>query len=77
MTQSRFGGALRAAVLAVTLALVGGVMARPVHAASNVPDIPVWSNVGAWQDSTLIFKSRCAGSFKGPIRLSDDSFERR
>lgn len=67
MTQSRFGGALRAAVLAVTLALVGGVMARPVHAASNIPDIPVWSNVGAWQDSTLIFKSRCAGSFKGPL----------
>ena len=70
MTKFHLGGALRAAVLAVTLALVAGVAARPARAASVTPDIPVWANVGAWQDSTLIFKSRCAGSFKGPLAES-------
>ena len=41
MTKFHLGGALRAAVLAVTLALVAGVAARPARAASVTPDIPV------------------------------------
>lgn len=70
MTKQTSGGAIRAAVLAVTLALVASVSARPAHAASVTPDIPVWVNAGAWQDSSLIFKSRCVGSFKGPLAES-------
>ncbi len=70
MTQQTSGGALRAAVLAVTLALVASVAARPAHAASVTPDIPVWVNAGAWQDSSLIFKNRCIGAFKGPLAES-------
>ena len=70
MTVNFPGGAFRAAVLAVTLALVAGVSARPIHAASNFPDIPVWAHVGAWQDSTQIVKSRCAGAFRGPLEDS-------
>jgi hypothetical protein len=41
--------------------------ARPARAASNFPDIPVWLNVGAWQDSSTIFPFRCVGSFQGPL----------
>lgn len=70
MTKHVSGGALRAAVLAMALALVAGAPARPAQAAATTPDIPVWVNAGAWRDSSLIFKSRCIGAFKGPLAES-------
>ena len=61
------GGASRAARRACLLMLCGVLGSAPVRAASNFPDIPVWTNVGAWQDSTDLQKFRCAGSFQGPL----------
>lgn len=61
------GGALRATIFAMTLALVAIVPARPAAAASVTPDIPVWVHAGAWQDSSLLVRSRCIGSFQGPL----------
>jgi len=29
--------------------------------------IPVWTQSGAWQDSTLLYPQRCGGSFQGPL----------
>src|SRR4029077_8990690 len=62
------GGANRAA-LRVCLLVACGVLAlgpaRPARAASNIPDIPVWSRTGAWQDSSAFNEFRCVGSF-GP-----------
>ncbi len=74
MSNNAFGGALRAAVCALVLAITASTWASPVHAASNFPDIPVWANPGVWQDSSvirdgngvLIFRNRCVGAFKGP-----------
>ena len=43
MSDNAAGGAYRAAVCALALALLGLAAARPVHAAANFPDIPVWS----------------------------------
>jgi len=61
--------AARVAVLA--LALLAGAGTRTARSASNFPDIPVWVEVGAWRDSTLIQtpgnRLRCAGSFQGPL----------
>jgi hypothetical protein len=63
------GGARRAARRACLLFLgtcLAIAAARPVRAASNVPDIPVWVNVGAWQDSSSILPFKCVGAFQGP-----------
>jgi hypothetical protein len=68
------GGVFRAAVCAWVLAVAASASVRPAHAASNFPDIPVWSLAGQWQDSTLAgggqFNFRCAGSFAGPLAES-------
>src|SRR5262245_19125163 len=61
------GGALRAARHACLLFLGAVLGFAPARAASNFPDIPVWSSVGAWQDSTHIFPFLCAGAFQGPL----------
>jgi hypothetical protein len=71
--RSRAGGAARRTALRACLLIVGAflgfVAARPVRAASNIPDIPVWVNVGAWQDSSRVPGQafRCVGSFQGPL----------
>ena len=78
MPKNATGGALRAAVCALVLACWASAAVRPAHAASNFPDIPVWMNAGAWQDSSqirdargvLIYRNRCVGSFKGPLAES-------
>ena len=61
------GGAFRAAGRACLLIACAVLGATPARAASNFPDIPVWTNVGAWQDSSLIegLEFLCLGSF-GP-----------
>src|SRR5215470_9382385 len=61
------GGALRAARRACLLIACFALGAVPARAASSFPDIPVWTNVGAWQDSSTIagFGFRCVGDF-GP-----------
>ena len=64
------GGARRAARRACLLFLGAwfGISAvRPARAASNFPDVPVWVNVGAWQDSSSIFPFKCVGAFQGPL----------
>jgi len=61
------GGASRAARRACLLMLCGVLGSAPVRAASNFPDIPVWTNVGAWQDSSFIYPFRCIGQFQGPL----------
>jgi len=70
MSNNASGGALRAAVCACALALAGLAWARPALAASQFPDIPVWAEAGAWQDSSLIDRTRCVGSFQGPLAES-------
>src|SRR5437773_2728626 len=60
------GGAFRAA-RACLLFLCGVLGSGPARAASNFPDIPVWSIAGAWQDSSHVFPFRCVGSFQGPM----------
>src|SRR5215472_8837395 len=60
------GGALRAARCACLLIACAVPGAAPARAASNFPDIPVWTNVGAWQDSSRLVPYRCVGSFQGP-----------
>jgi hypothetical protein len=73
MPMNRPGGAWRA-VCALTLAVLALASARPAQAASAFPDIPVWANAGAWQDSSTVldengiarFRNRCIGSFQGP-----------
>jgi hypothetical protein len=60
------GGALRAARCACLLIACAVLGSPPARAASNFPDIPVWTNVGAWQDSSRIVPYRCVGSFQGP-----------
>ena len=62
MSKNATGGALRAAVCALALACWASAAARPARAASNYPDIPVWALAGAWQDGSLVNKSRCVGS---------------
>lgn len=78
MSNNAIGGAIRAAVCALVLAVAAGTWASAARAASNFPEIPVWANPGAWQDSTLLrdelgnirFRSRCVGGFKGPLAES-------
>jgi len=70
MSKNALGGALRAAACALALVLVTGAWASTARAASNFPDIPVWAKAGVWQDSSLIRKLRCVGSFKGPLAES-------
>jgi len=60
------GGAFRAAGRACVLIVCTVLGSAPARAASNFPDIPVWLNVGAWQDSSSIYPFRCVGSFQGP-----------
>ena len=67
MPRNASGGALRAAVCALVLALMAVASARPVNAASHFPEVPIWARPGVWQDSTLINPSRCVGSFRGPL----------
>lgn len=58
------------AITLSALALVAGagVGARvSAQGASPFPSIRAWAFPGAWQDSTLINPTRCAGSFKGPL----------
>ena len=66
MSHNASGGAFRAAVCAFVLALMGLATARPAHAASHFPDIPVWSIAGGFQDSSRFFPNRCVGVFQGP-----------
>src|SRR5262245_20443333 len=63
------GGAASAARRACLLLLSVVLGSFPARAASKFPDIPVWMNVGAWQDSSLIegLAFRCVGSFQGPL----------
>ena len=61
------GGALRAAHRACLLILFGVLVFAPARAASNFPDIPVWSLAGDWQDSSHVYPFRCLGSFQGPM----------
>ena len=63
------GGAASAARRACLLLLSVALGSVPAHAASKFPDIPVWMNVGAWQDSSQIegLSFRCVGSFQGPL----------
>jgi len=57
------GGALRAARRACLLiACVLG--SAPARGASNFPDIPLWSMVGSYQDSSAFQSFRCVGSFQ-------------
>jgi hypothetical protein len=71
--RSRAGGAARRparrACLLIAGACLGLLAVRPARAASNFPDIPVWVNVGAWQDSSQVpgLSFRCVGSFQGPL----------
>ena len=60
-------GAFRAARRACVLIACAILGAAPARAAASFPDIPVWTNVGAWQDSSLIPGQafRCIGSM-GP-----------
>ena len=67
MSMNASGGAIRAAVCAWVLAATAGTGALPARAASNFPDIPVWAIAGVWQDSSLVNRLRCVGSFKGPL----------
>src|ERR1043166_4616959 len=75
MSETSRGGAIRAAAIGLALVLSTGASLRPAQAASNFPDVPVWANAGAWQDSsiirdafgTLVYRNRCIGSFKGPV----------
>src|SRR5689334_25352722 len=60
------GGAWRAARRACLLIACGVLGFAPARAASNFPDIPVWTLAGAWRDSTHLVPFRCAGSFQGP-----------
>lgn len=64
------GGAIRAAVCALVLATMASTTAPAARAASNFPDIPVWANPGAWQDSSLVSPNRCVGSFRAPLAES-------
>src|SRR5260221_5775148 len=66
MSWNVSGGARRAATVLV-LALLAGAGTRPARAAANFPNIPVWAEVGAWRDSSLINKNRCVGSFQAPL----------
>ena len=67
MFDNAHGGALRAAVCACAMALLGLVTARPVHAASSFPDIPVWSMAGKWHDNSAQFPNRCLGDATPPV----------
>ena len=75
MSETSRGGAIRAAAISLALVFSTGASLRPAQAASNFPDIPVWANAGAWQDSSiirdafgvLVYRNRCIGSFKGPV----------
>jgi hypothetical protein len=74
------GGAARRTARSACLWLLGACLgfaaARPARAASSFPDIPVWLNVGAWQDSSAIFPFRCVGSFQGPLPDSVNEISR-
>jgi hypothetical protein len=70
MSMNAPGGVFRAAVCAVVLALSASASVRPSHAASNFPDVPVWSLAGRWQDSSLVNNLRCVGSFQAPLAES-------
>jgi VCBS repeat protein len=70
MSMNAPGGVFRAAVCAGVLAVSASASVRPALAAANYPDIPVWSNPGTWQDSSLVNSFRCVGSFQAPLAES-------
>src|SRR5580765_695975 len=70
MSMNAPGGVFRAAVCAWVLAISASASVRPSHAASNFPDVPVWSLAGRWQDSSLVNSIRCVGSFQAPLAES-------
>ena len=74
MSDNASGGARRAAACALVSALLGLAGVWPAHAASNYPDIPIWSLAGGWRDSSQFFPNRCIGVFKGP---QPDSIDER
>lgn len=77
MTVNAPGGALRAAACVLALALLGPAGTPPARAASNFPDVPVWTIAGGWRDSTQLShldSLRCPGSFGGP---QPDSIDER
>jgi len=57
----------------LALALVAGAgsltvaHAQPAETPAQFWHIPVWALSGAWQDSTVLFPSRCEGVFQGPL----------
>src|SRR5512134_3629443 len=59
-----------AAACALVAALLGVAGAAPALAASDFPNIPVWAEAGAWQDSSLVSPNRCVGVFKAPLAES-------
>jgi len=70
MTSNVTGGGLRAAGRASVLVVVAALAFSRPHdagAASRFPDIPLWSIVGGWRDSSLVKPNRCVGSFKAPL----------
>jgi hypothetical protein len=70
MSMNAPGGVFRAAVCVWVLAISASTFARPAHATSNFPDVPLWSLAGRWQDSSLVNNIRCVGSFKAPLAES-------
>src|SRR5438046_5778097 len=70
MSTKACGGATRAAVCTLALAVSACAGVQTGHAAANFPDIPVWAHTGVWQDSSLINRSRCVGSFWAPLAES-------
>jgi len=70
MSDNASGGACRAAVCALAMALLGLAAARPAHAAANFPDIPAWSLAGQWHDNSEVFPNRCLGDATPPVAES-------
>ena len=65
-TRAQHGsGSAVACALVMVLASLAAV--APARAASSFPDIPIWSEAGAWQDSSLVSRNRCVGTFKAPL----------
>jgi hypothetical protein len=72
MTRDTGRGCFVLVVVLLALALVAGAGSRSVAGAQTgeTPQqfwhIPVWVQAGAWQDSTVLYPTRCGGRFQGP-----------
>jgi hypothetical protein len=71
MTQNVGRGRTLLVLTLVAAALAVAAGAVPARAQSETPQqfwhIPVWAQPGAWQDSTVLFPTRCGGLFQGPL----------